>query len=452
MVDGDKPPNDKRQASDPEGSNIDQYDPLFLHSNDTSRVPLITFKLEGTKNYKVWKATITIAIHTKNKLGFINGKLARPTEEGFKQEQRDRCNYVVLNWILGCVSQDVLMSQVFSKNAKVEMLSIHHLIGTIKVNLDLLLKEAKNPGSLSPIGQASDPEGSNIDQYDPLFLHSNDTSRVPLITFKLEGTKNYKVWKATITIAIHTKNKLGFINGKLARPTEEGFKQEQRDRCNYVVLNWILGCVSQDVFMSQVFSKNAKVEMLSIILTTDPNPNVKRGFATLSRDESNRGSQSHIASKPGNSAFVDRPNTRNNNWTSNNNQPRKLNRPNLVCTHCNMNDHTADRDQSTSNSFTDDQYKRLMALISDKLVLAVCLQILQVSKLNMTVGHPNHTKVVVTHVGSLSLTNKIVIYDVFVVPGYEVILLSVYKLSKDNKFRVLYDEDVCVIQDSVQKI
>nr|GEY36647.1 ribonuclease H-like domain-containing protein [Tanacetum cinerariifolium] len=46
MVDGDKPPKDKRQASDLEGSNIDQYDPLFLHSNDTRGVPLINFKLE----------------------------------------------------------------------------------------------------------------------------------------------------------------------------------------------------------------------------------------------------------------------------------------------------------------------------------------------------------------------------------------------------------------------
>ncbi|GJT48726.1 ribonuclease H-like domain-containing protein [Tanacetum coccineum] len=196
-------------------------------------------------------------------------------------------------------------------------------------------------------GQASDPEGS---------------------------TKNYKVWKAAITIAIHTKNKLGFINGKLARPTEEGFKQEQGDRCNYVVLNWIFGCVSQDVFMSQVFSKNAKIHSLSqsgsplfeyyhkfnalwrqydslanlLDCICENSDKLKKhnqlgAFATLSRDESNRGSQSHTVSKPGNSAFVARPNTRNNNWTSKNNQPRKLNRPNLVCTHCNMNDHTANR-------------------------------------------------------------------------------------------------------------
>ncbi|GJU51637.1 ribonuclease H-like domain-containing protein [Tanacetum coccineum] len=70
----------------------------------------------------------------------------------------------------------------------------------------------------------------------------------------------------------------------------------------------------------------------------------------------------------------------------------------------------ASGDQSTSNSFTDNQYKRLMALISDK-TGSSCMPA------NIAVGHPNGTKVVVTHVGSL--TDKIVIHDVLVVPGYE---------------------------------
>ncbi|GJT03119.1 ribonuclease H-like domain-containing protein [Tanacetum coccineum] len=76
--------------------------------------------------------------------------------------------------------------------------------------------------------------------------------------------------------------------------------------------------------------------------------------------------------------------------------------------------------------------------------------VVEVSKLNMIVGHPNGTKDVVTHVGSLRLTDKIVIHDVLVVPGYKVSLLSVQKLSKDNKYRVMFDENVFVIHDSFQ--
>nr|GEV54095.1 hypothetical protein [Tanacetum cinerariifolium] len=396
-----------------------------------------------------------------------------------------------------------------------------------------MVKSDKPPKDKGPGFSSS---GGDIDQFDPLYLHSSDTNGVPLIIFKLKDTKNYKVLKAVITIAIHTKNKHRFINGKITRPTEGGFLQEQWDKCNYVVLNWILRCVSQDVFMGHVFSKNAKTiwdeleetynkqdasydslvnlfdctcdnseklkehnqllklmqflmglddvyaPIRSIILTTNrgvttnPIPDVKGTFTTFFKDESHMGSHNHSVTKTRNSAFVARPNNnKNNNWTNNNKQAIKLNILNLVCTHCNMNGHTADRcfelveyppnfkkntrfnknsssnsanagnkDHSPKNSFTDDQYKRLMALISVKSGSSSILA-------NIAVGHPNGTKAVVTHVGSLRLTEKIVIHDVLVVLGYLVSLLSVHKLSKDNMLRVIFDEGVCVIQDFVLK-
>ncbi|GJZ07585.1 hypothetical protein Tco_0541378 [Tanacetum coccineum] len=50
MVEGDKPPKDKGVASGSNGGDIDQFDPLYLHSNDINGIPLIGFKLEGTEN------------------------------------------------------------------------------------------------------------------------------------------------------------------------------------------------------------------------------------------------------------------------------------------------------------------------------------------------------------------------------------------------------------------
>ncbi|GJV59604.1 hypothetical protein Tco_1465704 [Tanacetum coccineum] len=116
--------------------------------------------------------------------------------------------------------------------------------------------------------------------------------------------------------------------------------------------------------------------------------------------------------------------------------------PNLVCTHCNMNGHTADRcfelvgyppnlKKNNNNGFN-------KGVASSNVV--------SVSKLNMTVGHPSGTMAIVTHVGSHRLIDQIVIHDVLVVPEYKVSILSVHKLSKDNKFRVVFDENVCVIQ------
>ncbi|GKB09804.1 putative transcription factor interactor and regulator CCHC(Zn) family protein [Tanacetum coccineum] len=209
---------------------------------------------------------------------------------------------------------------------------------------------------------------NNIDQYDPLYLHSNDTNGVPIIGFKLEGTENYKIWKAAITIAIHTKNKLGFINGKIPRPVEAGFMQEQWDRCNSVVLNWILGCVSQDVFMGQVFSKIAKVvwdELEETYSKQDASVIFNMHYKIYSLTQSR-------------SPLSEYYHKFNALWR---------------------------------------QYDSLVNLPDS--ILKTSGKKIEVSNLNMTVGHPNGTKVVVTHVGSLRLTCQIVIHDVLVVPGYE---------------------------------
>ncbi|GJT45233.1 putative RNA-directed DNA polymerase [Tanacetum coccineum] len=154
----------------------------------------------------------------------------------------------------------------------------------------------------------------------------------------------------------------------------------------------------------------------SIILTTDPIPDVK-------------GECFELVGYP--------PNFKKNN---NNGFNRNTASSNVV---------SGNKDHSTSNSFTDDQFKKLMALISDKFgTSSIPANVaVEVSNLNTIVGHPNGTKAVVTHMGSLRLTDQIVIHDVLVVPGYEVSLLSVHKLNKDNKRRVIFDENCCFIQD-----
>ncbi|GJX79181.1 leucine-rich repeat receptor-like serine/threonine/tyrosine-protein kinase SOBIR1 [Tanacetum coccineum] len=81
---------------------------------------------------------------------------------------------------------------------------------------------------------------------------------------------------------------------------------------------------------------------------------------------------------------------------------------------------TKDQPSVSSNTFTDEQYKRLTTLISEKSGSgSIPANVADVSKLNMTLGHPNGTKDVVTHIGSLRLTDKITINDVLVVRDYQ---------------------------------
>nr|GEU89293.1 reverse transcriptase domain-containing protein [Tanacetum cinerariifolium] len=73
--------------------------------------------------------------------------------------------------------------------------------------------------------------------------------------------------------------------------------------------------------------------------------------------------------------------------------------------------------------------------------------LIDVSGLNLIVGHSNGTIAKITHVGNLKLNNDVILFDVLVVPEYTVNLLSVNKLIKDSKLSVCFDESNCYIQD-----
>ncbi|GJV78259.1 putative RNA-directed DNA polymerase [Tanacetum coccineum] len=67
-------------------------------------------------------------------------------------------------------------------------------------------------------------------------------------------------------------------------------------------------------------------------------------------------------------------------------------------------------------------------------------------------AHPNGTLATVSHVGNLQLTKNVVLYDVLVVPGYCVSLLSMNKMIKDSKLFVGFDEENFYIQDLKKEI
>ncbi|GKB79268.1 ribonuclease H-like domain-containing protein, partial [Tanacetum coccineum] len=66
---------------------------------------------------------------------------------------------------------------------------------------------------------------------------------------------------------------------------------------------------------------------------------------------------------------------------------------------------------------------------------------------NLTVGHPNGTLAKISTIRNLRLTANVVLFDVLVVPEYNVSLMSMHKLIKDSKLFVGFDETKCYIQD-----
>ncbi|GJU69871.1 hypothetical protein Tco_1256130 [Tanacetum coccineum] len=75
------------------------------------------------------------------------------------------------------------------------------------------------------------------------------------------------------------------------------------------------------------------------------------------------------------------------------------------------------------------------------------IDLVDVSNLKLTLGHPNGTLAKITHVGNLKLNNDVILFNVLVVPEYTVSLLYVHKLIKDRKLSVGFDETKCYIYD-----
>ncbi|GJS83806.1 putative RNA-directed DNA polymerase [Tanacetum coccineum] len=115
-------------------------------------------------------------------------------------------------------------------------------------------------------------------------------------------------------------------------------------------------------------------------------------------------------------------------------------------------------------SLSNEQLTRLMNLLNENGVFStnanmsganqhmtvsakILINVVDISNLGLIVGHLSGTRALITKIRDLKLNNKITLYNVLVVPEYTVSLLSVHKLSRDNKLFVGFNENNCYIQD-----
>jgi hypothetical protein len=95
---------------------------------------------------------------------------------------------------------------------------------------------------------------SKLDASDPLYLHPSDSSNLTIVSIKLKGTENYTMWSNAMKLALQVKNKMGFIIGTCIRSEDDEVLVGQWDRCNSIVLTWILNSMSEELYMGQILS------------------------------------------------------------------------------------------------------------------------------------------------------------------------------------------------------
>ena len=100
---------------------------------------------------------------------------------------------------------------------------------------------------------------SSLDAGNPLHLQNSDNTSGPLINVKLAGCENYRVWANAMKIALQARNKMGFVDGTCVKSVYASSHplSNQWELCNAVVLSWLLSSISEDLYLSQVYSESA---------------------------------------------------------------------------------------------------------------------------------------------------------------------------------------------------
>ncbi|GJT37005.1 hypothetical protein Tco_0936870 [Tanacetum coccineum] len=214
----------------------------------------------------------------------------------------------------------------------------------------------------------------------------------------------------------------------------------------------------------------------SSLLSRETFPDVKDAFAIIFRQESHRGIASSSVSVPKlqTTNFMSMTNFFDNNNENKRFDNRRVNNSgnNTVNTSGTINlilnlglsqiskpnaelNHNTSRDGAPL-SFTNEQMMKLMSLINDvpsganqhmTVSTKNMFGIIDISDLNLTIGHPNGILAKIKYVGNLQLSKNVILYDVLVVPKYCVSLLSVHKLVRDTRMFVGFNEHECYIHD-----
>ncbi|XP_069149162.1 uncharacterized protein [Solanum lycopersicum] len=98
------------------GNIIDVSNPLYIHPSDNPSLILVPVVFEGV-GYRSWRRGIMRSLSVKDKLGFINGELKRPSSTSPQYRQWERCDNMVISWILNSLSKDIADSVEYVSDA-----------------------------------------------------------------------------------------------------------------------------------------------------------------------------------------------------------------------------------------------------------------------------------------------------------------------------------------------
>ncbi|KAF5480603.1 hypothetical protein F2P56_001339 [Juglans regia] len=128
------------------------------------------------------------------------------------------------------------------------------------------------------------------DPFNPFRIDNGDNPATALVS-DLLNADNYVSWSRAISRALHAKNKLGFINGNLPKPTDVADPLlEAWERCNDLVVSWLQNSVRASVKSSLALVDDSRILWLELQdrFTQQNGPRIfqlKRDLASLSQGQ-----------------------------------------------------------------------------------------------------------------------------------------------------------------------
>ncbi|KAK9099581.1 hypothetical protein Syun_026626 [Stephania yunnanensis] len=91
-------------------------DSLHLQNSDHPGMILVTNSLTGL-NYLTWSRAMRIALGAKMKLGFIDGRCAKPTSSDPNFDRWIKVDCMVTSWILNSIAKEIVDAFLYSSCA-----------------------------------------------------------------------------------------------------------------------------------------------------------------------------------------------------------------------------------------------------------------------------------------------------------------------------------------------
>lgn len=104
---------------------IDHTGLYFIASSDNPNSVLVTFVFNGV-GFNSWKRSMMISLAAKNKIGFIDALITKPSYSDPSFSNWFRVNSMVISWILNSPHKNIADSVLFLQTASEILIELNH--------------------------------------------------------------------------------------------------------------------------------------------------------------------------------------------------------------------------------------------------------------------------------------------------------------------------------------